>query len=72
MSKNIHQSKTRALIKAVLWTLLGLLVMVVVGYVMTGSLETGGKMALINSGIGMVTYFLYERIWDKITWGRHV
>ena len=65
-----HQTKTRALLKAVLWTLMGLLVMIGVGFAMTGSLATGGKMAVINSVIGMVTYFLYERLWDRISWGR--
>ncbi len=51
---------------------MGLLVMVIVGFLFTGSFATGGKMALINSCVGMITYFLYERCWDRISWGRHV
>ena len=65
------QTKTRAIVKAGIWTLMGLLIMALVGFVMTGSLSTGGKMAVINSLIGMFNYFLYERLWDRITWGRH-
>ena len=71
MTQSTQQTKTRALLKALLWTLLGLIVMILVGFTLTGSLETGGKMAIINSAIGMVTYFLYERLWDRIKWGRY-
>ncbi|MGB7261889.1 MAG: DUF2061 domain-containing protein [Albidovulum sp.] len=62
----------RTLTKAVLWNLLGLAVMSLVGFALTGSVATGGAMALINSVIGFVTYVAYERLWSRITWGRHV
>lgn len=60
----------RSLIKALLWQTLGLCTMFAVGFLLTGSLATGGKMALINTGIGFVTYFLYERLWSRVAWGR--
>lgn len=72
MTHGLAQTKTRALVKATIWTLMGLLVMVIVGFLFTGSFATGGKMALINSCVGMITYFLYERCWDRINWGRNV
>ncbi|MGC1430021.1 MAG: DUF2061 domain-containing protein [Albidovulum sp.] len=62
----------RTLTKAVLWNLLGLAVMALVGFALTGSVATGGAMALINTVIGFVTYVAYERLWSRITWGRHV
>lgn len=62
----------RTLTKAVLWNLLGLAVMSLVGFALTGSVATGGAMALINTVIGFVTYVAYERLWSRITWGRHV
>lgn len=71
MTQRLSQTKTRAAVKATIWTLMGFFVMVIVGFVMTGSLSTGGKMAVLNSAIGMVTYFLYERLWDRINWGRN-
>lgn len=72
MNNSASQTRTRAIVKAVLWTLLGLVVMSIVGFALTGSFVTGGKMALINSLVGLITYFLYERLWDRISWGRHV
>lgn len=66
------ETRARTLVKSVLWTLLGLVVMVGVGFAFTGSLIAGGGMAVINATIGFVTYLLYERIWAGIRWGRHV
>lgn len=61
----------RSTTKAILWTALGFVMMTGVGFVFTGSLTTGGWMALANSALGMASYLLYERIWDRISWGRH-
>lgn len=64
------ESRTRSLVKAGLWTFLGLVIMTLIGFVMTGSIEQGGAMAVLNSLIGLVTYVIYERIWARISWGR--
>ncbi|MEM6897535.1 MAG: DUF2061 domain-containing protein [Pseudomonadota bacterium] len=64
------ETKTRSLLKSVIWSLIGLMVMAAVGYVATGSLVTGGAMALVNAMIGFLTYLIYERIWAGIRWGR--
>ncbi|PVA09286.1 hypothetical protein DC366_14245 [Pelagivirga sediminicola] len=60
----------RTVVKAVIWNINGLLVMSLVGYVMTGSAGVGGLMAVVNTAIGLSLYFLYERIWSRISWGR--
>lgn len=67
-----HETALRALVKGVIWTLMGLITMSVVGFAMTGSWSTGGTMALINSAVGLLFYVLYERLWARIGWGRHV
>lgn len=66
------ETKQRTLVKGVLWILMGLVVMSLVGIAFTGSMAVGGTMALVNSGIGFVTYVLYERLWAGIGWGRRV
>ncbi len=60
----------RSIIKAGLWTAIGLVVMTGVGFGMTGYLGTGGAMAVTNSVIGMVSYVIYERVWAWVRWGR--
>jgi uncharacterized membrane protein len=65
-------SSQRTLVKAVVWNLLGLGSMVLVGFLATGSMALGGGIALANTGVGLVCYVLYERVWARITWGRNV
>lgn len=60
----------RTVLKAILWNALGLAMMALVGFVMTGSLATGGAMAVVNTAIGLTSYVLYERLWARISWGR--
>lgn len=60
----------RTLVKTIVWQIIGLVSMSFVGFVMTGSLVSGGVLALANTGVGIVTYISYERIWTKINWGR--
>jgi len=62
----------RTVVKAIIWNLMGLAMMSLVGFLMTGSAFVGGSMALINTAIGLSTYFIYERIWSGISWGRYI
>jgi uncharacterized membrane protein len=64
------ETQRRTLVKAVLWNVLGLFTMSLVGLVTTGSAVVGGTIALLNTAVGLCCYFLYERIWARITWGR--
>lgn len=66
------ETKSRSLLKAVVWQFIGLISMVSVGLIVTGSIKTGGVMALVNSGLGFVVYLLYERAWSRVSWGRQV
>jgi len=60
----------RTFLKTIIWQILGLLTMSIVGYAITGSIISGGALALANTGVGIVTYITYERIWSRINWGR--
>ena len=64
------ETSQRSLVKALIWQVLGLSVMLIVGYLYTGSLASGGAMAGINTLIGMVNYMAYERVWARVSWGR--
>jgi uncharacterized membrane protein len=64
------ETRIRSIVKALIWQVIGLSVMVVVGLVVTGSLAAGGAMAVTNAALGFVTYLVYERVWARIRWGR--
>ncbi len=64
------ETRTRTIVKAVIWNLIGIVSMAVVGVLATGSLALGGKMALINTAVGLSFYVFYERVWTRVRWGR--
>ena len=64
------ETNARMIAKALCWQLSGLIVMSLIGYAVTGSLGTGGTLALISTGVGMVAYYLHERAWARVRWGR--
>ena len=61
----------RLFTKSLTWQLAGLVSMVVIGYLFTGSLVAGGSIAIVGSLTGFVSYFLHELVWSKIKWGQY-
>lgn len=66
------ETRRRSLVKAVIWNLIGLLTMSLVGLLATGSAAVGGVMAVVNTAVGFALYLVYERVWSRVRWGRHV
>ncbi|MEM1383148.1 MAG: DUF2061 domain-containing protein [Pseudomonadota bacterium] len=60
----------RTIAKAVSWQLLGLGVMALIGYAITGSVAQSGALAAVTSAVGFVSYVVHERVWARIGWGR--
>ena len=63
-------SPRRSIVKALTWQAVGLLVMTTITWLVTGSVTTGGAIALLGAATGMVTYVLHERLWAQVGWGR--
>jgi uncharacterized membrane protein len=42
----------------------------IVGYVMTGSWQFAASLSLISNLINFVLYYIHERFWLKVNWGR--
>ncbi len=64
------ETRARTWVKAIVWNAIGLAVMSLVGFVMTGSAAVGGTMAAINTCVGLACYVIYERFWSRVQWGR--
>lgn len=64
------ETRKRTAVKAVLWGAIGFVSMVLVGQIFTGSVALGGTMALVNTGLGLLCYVIYERIWARVAWGK--
>ena len=63
-------TRIRTIAKTTTWQASGLLMMGMLGYIATGSLERAGGLALTSTALGTITYVLHERIWDRVPWGR--
>jgi len=64
------ETMKRTVAKAVTWQIAGLIAMTLIGYIMTGSWRSGGGIAVAGMVSGFVSYFLHERIWAAIGWGK--
>ena len=64
--------KLRTGVKARIWMLIGWIMMCITGLFSKGSVEIGLHIAITNSLIGLVFYFVYEVIWGRVKWGQSV
>lgn len=46
-----------------------LLITVIVAWVIIGNISDALNIGLVTNVLKTGTYYLYERIWDHITWG---
>ncbi|RMG28830.1 MAG: DUF2061 domain-containing protein [Bacteroidetes bacterium] len=68
----LQESKFRSLVKGVTYRLLATFATFSVAFVFTGNVSTSIKVGLIDSVVKFVIYYLNERGWNQISWGREV
>lgn len=65
------ETHTRSVLKAVSWRALGTLDTFVISWFLTGKLELAGLIAGFEFITKIGWYYLHERVWASIAWGRH-
>ncbi len=70
MRKVRIETHRRALVKSISWRLLAVFVLGVISWVVTQSWIKVGMITIIYNLIQVFLYYLHERIWDMIRWGR--
>ncbi len=63
-------SHPRSLAKAVSWRATGSIDTFVVSWFITGNAVFAGSIAVTEIGTKIVLYYLHERVWARIRWGR--
>ena len=63
-------NKTRSLAKAISWRILASADTFLISYIITGKLSWAGSITLLEIITKTVLYYLHERGWNKITWGK--
>ncbi len=63
-------STKRTIAKAVSWQTLGIFSMTLLGYINIGSFLAALSLAVSASLTSFFVFFLHEKVWNRIRWGR--
>jgi len=63
-------SKKRSFWKAISWRLVAVTVLVIVAFLATGNIKSTSLIALCYNTIQVFVFFLHERLWNFIKWGK--
>jgi uncharacterized membrane protein len=64
------ETHTRSILKAVSWRTLGTLDTFAISWLLTGRVEIAGSIAGLEVITKVAWYYLHERVWAAIRWGR--
>lgn len=64
------ESNLRSIAKTVTWRITGSLATFLISFGITGNLTISGTIAIIQVTANTVLYYLHERVWNKIRWGK--
>lgn len=65
-----HDKRTRTLVKAIAYRMLSICADTIVAYFFTRNTMTTAVIVLFVNGYSTVLYYIHERIWAHIHWGR--
>ena len=63
-------SKKRSFWKALSWRLIAIVILVMVAFLTTGNIKSTSLIALCYNTIQVFVFFLHERLWNFIKWGK--
>lgn len=69
MVRFLEHSK-RSIVKTITYRLLIVFSTFIVTYLITGKVELTIGITIAANGINTVLYFVHERIWNRIHWGK--
>ena len=67
---DLSETGVRSLVKTISWRITGSLATMLITYIVVGDLTVAGSVAVIQMVFNTLLYFIHERIWNKIQWGR--
>jgi uncharacterized membrane protein len=64
-------SNGRSLAKTLTWRITGSASTFSIAYLITGSFGISSVIAFVQMGVNTVLYWLHERAWARVSWGRN-
>lgn len=71
-SFQVCETRARSLVKTVIWRVIATLITWITIFAYTGEFGESTKITLVAAAIAIIAYYLYERLWNLIRWGRTV
>lgn len=72
LSPRVVEKPYRSILKAISWRTTGTIDTMVVAYIVTGNLTAAASIGLVEVVTKMVLYYLHERAWVHLPFGREV
>ena len=66
----MSDSTNRSITKTISWRLTGSFSTFMISYLILGSFSIAGSIAVVQVIANTLLYYLHERAWNKIRWGR--
>ena len=63
------EKRKRSIVKTLCYRLFMLLITISVAWLITGSTTEAMSIGIITNFSKTLTYYSYERVWNRITWG---
>lgn len=67
---NYHETRTRSILKAIVWRLLVIISDSIVIYLLTRRADITAALVTITNLTSTLLYYGHERVWNSIRWGR--
>jgi len=64
------ESRKRSLAKSISWRIIATTVTMLIAFIWLGDWTTSITLAIVANGIKAVLYYLHERGWNRINFGR--
>lgn len=64
------ETKKRSVAKTVTWKVIATSITLLTVYAFTGNLIWSAKITIAAAVMGMVSFYIHERIWNQIGWGK--
>ena len=65
-------TSTRSLVKTISWRITGSGATFAISYLVLGDFSVAGTIAITQVTLNTILYYIHERIWNKITWQKHL
>lgn len=66
----MREIRLRSISKGVSWRIVATLTTVILVFIFTGSVAVSLKLGAIEALAKIIFYYLHERVWNKINWGK--